>query len=77
MADVDEVYLVEHDEGEVSDEVGSLVQHGAQYLCRHDQAGRLGLDGHVALAYEQTDAFVGTPQYEQRGEQRKTTVSSG
>ena len=45
---VDVVHLVEDDPLDVADDVGALVQHAAQDLGGHDEAGRLRLDARVA-----------------------------
>ena len=41
------VHFVKHHKFDVSDDVRSLVQHGPQNLCGHDQAGALRLQAHI------------------------------
>jgi hypothetical protein len=45
---IDVMHLIKDDPLDVTDDVSALVEHRAQDLRRHDQAGRLGLDADIA-----------------------------
>lgn len=40
--------FVKDDPGDFTHDFGSTIQHGSQNLCRHDQARRAGVDGHIS-----------------------------
>lgn len=53
------VHLVKDDPLDVADDVRAAVEHAAEDLGGHDQAGGFGADGHVAREQAHVEARLG------------------